>query len=58
MDDNFNSTMAAKFKMSDEEMERELERKFERNRIAFEGWLERKKEEQKVLIGLNHSKLL
>lgn len=40
--------MATKFKMSEEERERELERKLERNRVAFEGWLERKNEEQKV----------
>ena len=39
--------MAAKRRREEEE-ERELEIKRERNRIAFQGWLERKKEEQKV----------
>ena len=39
--------MAAK-RRSEEEEAREMEIKRERNRIAFEAWLERKKEEQKV----------
>ena len=40
------SSMAAK--LSSEQTE--LERKLERNRAAFEAWLERKKEEQRVKI--------
>ena len=35
-------------KLSSEQSE--LERKLERNRAAFEAWLERKKEEQRVKI--------
>ncbi len=33
---------------SEKEREEELRRKIQRNRAAFEAWLERKKEEQKV----------
>lgn len=40
--------MAGK-RRSEEEEEREIEIKRERNRVAFEAWLERKKDEQKVV---------
>ena len=34
--------------LSEKEIEEELARKAERNRVAFQAWLEKKKEEQKV----------
>ena len=36
--------------LSEKEIEEELARKAERNRVVFQAWLEKKKEEQKVSV--------